>query len=207
MSSSYLGLTVLVQLHSGGAVNGKITSIDPSTGSLGIARLNGSPVLVTRGEIADLKMLPEEVAPPAAVSPAASKDEGPALGSRREMGERLGETPRAPAAMLLNRSAEAGTKGKSGKPAKAKSKRGGNTTVGTDTGTSSRTQTEDEIDEGAHSRKRNAAKSKMMQAQTAISAGDSDLDEDFDFDKALRSFDKRKIWQEIKVKCIVRMAT
>jgi hypothetical protein len=211
MSSSFLGKSIEVQLASGGAIKGKIVSIDASSGSLSILRPEGNQVVVTRAEIADLKLLSAETAAPTPAPPAPPKSQfqDPAIISYAQATikpmEKLSlqptapsplAIPRAPAAMLATTS-ETGSAGKLKKPAKTKAKKNGGMLH--DVGTSSRTQTEDETDYeiAARSEKKNKKKS---QQQRGMNNHQSDLDEDFDFDKALKSFDKRKIWQEIKVR-------
>lgn len=189
-------------------MRGKIISIDSSSGSLSILRSGGTQVVVTRVEIADLKMLPAETAAPtsAPVAPPKAHFQDPAIISYTQDTikpmEKLSlqptapsplPVPRAPAAMLATNS-DTGSAGKPRKPAKTKAKKNG--AIGYDVGTSSRTQTEDETE---YERKNHLKNKKKSQQQRGMSGGQSDLDEDFDFDKALKSFDKRKIWQEIKV--------
>jgi hypothetical protein len=217
MSTSFLGLTVQVELQAGGTVVGKIVSIDQATGSLSIQQRNNiGPTTVTRGEIADLKMVPEVAAAAAAAAsaapvptvksvPQASQFKDPAILSYSEASQGSASprpTPAISHAMQpsgsnLGDSRKATTKQSKAKP----SKKAGPIAVA-DVGTSSRTQTEDEVDfEGSRNgSKSQTKKKKKAQLRAALLADDSDLDEDFDFDKALRTFDKSKIWQEIKVR-------
>lgn len=190
-------------------MRGKITSIDASSGSLSIQRPDHTSVVVKRAEIADLKMLPPP--PTSAPAPAPDQFKDPAIISYKHDTKKAMEKlslqpaaphsplpiPRAPAAMIATNS-DTGSSGKPRRATKVKAKKNGATSH--DVGTSSRTQTEDETDY-AFSGKKNMSKSrkKNQQQQKASNGGQSDLEEDFDFDKALKSFDKRKIWQEIKV--------
>jgi len=207
--SSFLGQNIEVQLTSGGAVRGKITSIDASSGSLSIQRPDQTSVVVTRAEIADLKMLPAEAA---SSGPLPNTFQDPAIISYKQDTNKAMEKlslqptassplpmPRAPAAMLAATS-DTGSTGKPRKATKVKAKKNG--AIDYNVGTSSRTQTEDETDYNLSERKnhlKNKKKNHQQQQQRALNGGQSDLEEDFDFDKALKSFDKRRIWQEIKV--------
>lgn len=209
MSSSFLGQSIEVRLHSGAIVRGKITNIDAATGSLSVLQALGDSISLSRAEIADLKMLPNDVniqssTPQAAPQPAAFKD--PAVISYTQAAQKAVHSPalthspipRAPAAMIAT-SSDAGSVGRQGKSAKATEKKGNKKVF--DVGTSSRTHTEDEVDyEAPRNGKKNQAKNKKKNLRhVALAAQESDLEEDFDFDKALRGFDKRRIWQEIKV--------
>ncbi|UZJ55106.1 hypothetical protein CBS101457_004426 [Exobasidium rhododendri] len=103
---------------------------------------------------------------------------------------------RMPAGLSLNKN-EVGTSARPRNAAKAK----GGKNVVVDLGVSSRTHTEDETEyEPARNGKKQQTKSKKkaQSRATALEANEPDLQEDFDFDKALRSFDKSKIWQEIR---------
>lgn len=208
MSSSFLGQNIEVKLHSGGIIRGKITNVDAATGSLSILRVEGGSTSLTRAEIADL-MLPNEATfqPPAQhVTPfqdpavisytqvAKNAVQSPALSHAP-----VSHVPRAPAAMIAT-SSDTGSVERQGLPAKAAGKKGDGKQF--DVGTSSRTHTEDETEydlarNGKKSHTKNKKKNQRQDA--ALVAQKSNLDEDFDFDKALKGFDKRKIWQEIKV--------
>jgi hypothetical protein len=221
MSSSFLGLTVQVQLQSGGTVKGKIINIDTATGTLGILQSDARLISVTRGEIADLKMVsesavPESVSTSAAPTAAPARPAGSVPGSNTpqshdpaiislateakkaiDLADPLSTnspvlTPRGPAAPL---DLSTGISARSRKPKDSRKLLGANME------SSSKTNTEDERElEGLKYGKKKQGKSKKkVQQRETIDANEPDLGEDFDFDKALRSFDKSKIWQEIRV--------
>lgn len=207
MSSSFLGQSIEVKLHSGGIIRGKITNIDAATGSLSVLRVEGGSLSLTRAEIADLKMLPNEATIQSPANHAATVQD-PAIISYTQAARKAVQSPilpsnvsvpRAPAAMMAT-SSDTGSVERQGKPTKIVGKRA-NGKGFIDIGTSSRTHTEDETEyeSARNGKKKNTKDKKKSQRQTALIAQESDLDEDFDFDKALKGFDKRKIWQEIKV--------
>lgn len=186
--SSFLGSRVSIQLQIGGQVEGKIVHIDGNTGSLSIEQdVTGARLTITRGQIADLRILNNAPPPtktttsipsdPAVISYAnatagtsSSSDARSQTPSKSTPTHHDKPIPTAPAAMQASLS-ERGTN-------KKLSKKG------------NRTGTPD-IHPVKSTGKSGKGKRSNMNAE-------SDLEEDFDFDKAMKGFDKKKIWEEIR---------
>lgn len=185
--SSFLGSRVSIQLQRGGQLTGKIVHIDGNTGSLSIEQDGtGTRCTCTRGEIADLRIIntapTSQSAPsdPAVISysnAVAESSSSPSSNARANVpstivpGHQQKPIPTAPAAMQASLS-EKGTSKKSTKKA-------------------NRTGTPDISTSRNHTGK--VGKGKQTSTNT-----ESDLEEDFDFDKAMKGFDKKKIWEEIR---------
>lgn len=220
MAASFLGQNLKVKLQSGDSVQGKITSIDALTGSLGLLRVDGRFQSLSRSDIVDLELLPQTTAAAAAApaqqtfstsSPLKTAQTKPAFedpaivsynhpqptyASKLHVGTTSSEIPRAPAAML----GKVGETSSMSKGPKVKAK--GRKAPIVEPGVSSHVHTEEEngYSSGMQIQAKNKRKVSKRIPHVSSTEEESDLEQDFDFDKALQSFDKRKIWQEIKVR-------
>ncbi|PWN36803.1 uncharacterized protein FA14DRAFT_159161 [Meira miltonrushii] len=175
--SSFLGSRVSIQLQRGGQLQGKIVHIDGNTGSLSIEQDGtGARLTITRGDIADLRILnnpPPQPQPPTHSDPAVISYANATAGasSSSSTPKHHGKPiPTAPAAMQASLSGGGASK-------KSSAKKNGTKTPDTHAGKSTG----------------KAGKGKRSTTNT-----ESDLEEDFDFDKAMKGFDKKKIWEEIR---------
>lgn len=185
-------------------MQGTISGIDGVTGSLTIQQdLNVGTITITRVEIADLQLLPNVAAAqqnaassssggnndgrqrndrygsntgvqdPAVVSYASATSAGHSKVASHSPEPKQKSPPTAPAAMQALLSDRGGPGARKGAKGQAKI---------------NRTRTPDVIVHGGKGK-----------SGRTLEEGGSDLEEDFDFDKALKTFDKKKVWEEIKV--------
>lgn len=182
--SSFLGSKVSIQLQRGGQLEGKIVHIDGNTGSLSIEQDGTRARLtITRGDIADLRILnnappqPPTQSDPAVIS-YANATTGTSSSSDARSNAPSTSTPKhhgkpiptAPAAMQASLSGGNVSK-------KSSTKKNGTRTPDVSAGKSA---------------------GKASKGKRSTTNAESDLEEDFDFDKAMKGFDKKKIWEEIR---------
>lgn len=187
MSASFLGSNVLIKLQNGSHLVGQIVAIDADRGSLSILQASGAVNEINRNIIQDLQLQPSTISK----SSPQQNEQGkipydPAVVSYATQEKEIAHSQTSiPSSSTFSNEQEAHSRSR-----KVKTKE--------DKGTkSSRRGTPDIANE---SKSGASAKGRKQKVGTNKSgAKNSDLDEDFDFDKALKSFDKKKIWEEIKV--------
>lgn len=217
MSASFIGSRVELKLRGGHDLQGMIDYIDTDNGSLAVRLDEGRGLIIPRQDIIDLKILspapqPHQQQPqlaPATMAqqPQKQQDAGPSsvpfqaptalpTETKQDSTPRTKKSSVGPVEILTKQSslqsASVGTASPKPSRQRAKTPDMAGTRGDASSGKTSRRQ-----------RKKDAQPTSSLASGKAQTDDDeSDLDQDFDFDKALKSFDKKRIWEEIKVNTV-----